>query len=155
MVNDFNNHQKFLDLAHKEAIKAFKKNEVPIGAVIVKDGKVIAKAHNNREKTQKFYGHAEFIAMKKANKKLNSWRLEDCDLYVTLEPCAMCAGAIIEARIKNVYFTTYDLKTGASGSIIDLFGFNLGYKVNVIKLDDDNRSQNLIKEFFKKIRNKN
>lgn len=147
-------HEKFLDLAHKEALKAYKKKEVPIGAIVVKDGVVIAKAHNNRERSQKFYGHAEFLALKKASKKLKSWRLDGCDLYVTLEPCAMCAGAIIQSRIKNVYFTTFDLKTGASGSIIDLFKFKLGYKVNVVKLDDLNRSENLIKDFFKKLRRK-
>lgn len=145
-------HQKYLDLAYEEALKAYKKGEVPVGAVVVKDGKVIAKAHNNREKNQKFYGHAEFLAMKKASKKLKSWRLDNLELYVTLEPCAMCAGAIIQSRIKNLYFTTRDLKTGASGSIIDLFDLKLGYKVNVYKLDDGNRSENLIKDFFKTIR---
>lgn len=147
-------HEKFLDLAHKEALKAYKKGEVPVGAVLVINNKVIAKAHNTREKSQKFYAHAEFLAIKKANKKLKTFRLNDASLYVTLEPCAMCAGAIIQSRIKNVYYTTKDLKTGASGSIIDLFEYPLGSKVNVKHLSDNGRSEKLLKNFFKELRNK-
>jgi tRNA(adenine34) deaminase len=89
------------------AYKAFKKDEVPIGAVIVKDGKVIAKAFNKREHGRDATAHAEILAIKKACKKLDDFRLLDCDMYVTLEPCVMCTGAILNARIKNVYFGAY------------------------------------------------
>ena len=93
--------EKFLKLALKEATKSYLQNEVPIGAVVVKDGKVIAKAHNTRNKTQNAINHAEVLAIAKACKKLKSWRLDTCDIYVTMEPCPMCAGAILNARIKN------------------------------------------------------
>ena len=144
----------YMDLAYEEALKAYEQGEVPVGAIIVYNNEVIAKAHNKREKLQKVYAHAEFLAIKEASEVLGSWRLNDCDLYITLEPCAMCAGAIIESRIKNVYFSTNDLKRGASGSIIDLFDLSLGYKVNVEKIDDLGKSQLLLKKFFKSLRNK-
>ena len=92
---------KFMNLAYKEAIKAKEKDEVPIGAVIVRDGKVIARAHNIKEKTNDPMGHAEILCIKKACKKVGDWYLKDCELYVTLEPCVMCVGAIINARIKR------------------------------------------------------
>ena len=95
---------KFLNEALIEAKKSLKKNEVPIGAVVVRDGKIISKGHNCREKKQNALMHAEIVAINKACKKLKSWRLEDCELYVTLEPCPMCAGAIANARIKKVVF---------------------------------------------------
>lgn len=94
----------FMAEAIKEAKKAYEKGEVPIGAVIVCDGKIISRGQNKREKSQNALHHAELIAIDKACKKLKSWRLENCDLYVTLEPCPMCAGAITNARIRNVYF---------------------------------------------------
>lgn len=144
----------YMNLAYEEALKAYEQGEVPVGAIIVYNNEVIAKAHNKREKLQKVYAHAEFLAIKEASEVLGSWRLNDCDLYITLEPCAMCAGAIIESRIKNVYFSTNDLKRGASGSIIDLFDLSLGYKVNVEKIDDLGKSQLLLKKFFKSLRNK-
>lgn len=95
-------------------------NDIPIGAVIVKDGKIIASAVNEREKNQRTGAHAEMLAIEKANKKLKNWRLNDCDIYVTLEPCPMCASAIIQARIKNVYFGAYDFMNGAFGSKSDM-----------------------------------
>ncbi|MGN1201050.1 MAG: nucleoside deaminase [Candidatus Caccovivens sp.] len=99
---------RFMEEAIKEANKAKLEEEVPIGAVIVKDGKIIAKAHNKREKTQNAIMHAELIAIDKACKKLKSWRLEDCHLYVTLEPCPMCAGAILNARISKIFYGAED-----------------------------------------------
>ena len=94
--------EKFMKEALKEARKAYEKDEVPVGAVIVKDGKIIARAHNLKE-TKKFATcHAEILAIEKASKKLDAWRLEDCEMYVTLEPCSMCAGALIQARLKKV-----------------------------------------------------
>lgn len=108
--------EKFMTLAIKEALKAKEKDEVPIGAVIVLDGKVIAKGHNQTEKTQIATKHAEIIAIEKANKKLKSWRLDGAEMYITVEPCAMCAGAIANARIKKVYFGAYEFKSGCAES---------------------------------------
>ena len=96
-------HLEYMELALSEAEKAFKSGEVPVGAVIVKKGKILAKTHNIKEKTRCSTNHAEILAIKKASKKLKNWRLDDCDIYVTLEPCPMCASAIKQARIKNVY----------------------------------------------------
>lgn len=107
---------KFMKLAIKEAQKGAKIDEVPIGAVIVRDGKVIAKAHNLTEKTQIATKHAEIIAIEKACKKLKSWRLDGAEIFVTIEPCPMCAGAIVNARIKKVYFGAYEKKSGSAES---------------------------------------
>ena len=108
----------------KEALKEAKKaeliDEVPIGCVIVKDDKIIARGHNQRETNQSPIGHAEIIAINKASKKLKSWRLEGCDIYVTLEPCIMCSGAIIQSRISKVYYGAFDPKGGALGSSINV-----------------------------------
>lgn len=112
--------EKFMKLAIKQAKLARQKDEVPVGCVIVQDGKVIASAHNLREKTQDATAHAEILCIKKACKKLGTFRLSDCQLYVTLEPCPMCAGAIINARIETVYFGAYDPKAGCCGTLINL-----------------------------------
>ena len=123
--------EKYMKLALKEAQKAYDKEEVPIGAIIVKDDKIIAKAHNLREIKNQTYAHAEMLAIEKACKKLNNWRLDGCDMYVTLEPCAMCAGAILNARIKNVYIATEEPRSGAVGSKINLFEeYNYNHKTN-------------------------
>ncbi len=108
--------KKFMIMAYKQAEKAKEKDEVPIGAVIVKDGKVISKGYNLVENTNKATAHAEIIAIEKACKKLKSWRLDGAEIYVTLEPCAMCAGAIANARIKKVYFGAYERKSGCAES---------------------------------------
>jgi len=107
---------KFMESALLEADKALKKDEVPIGAVIVLDGKIIARGHNEVEKTNLSTRHAEIIAIEKACKKLKSWRLDGAEMYVTLEPCPMCAGAIVNARIKKVYFGAYEPKSGSAES---------------------------------------
>ena len=106
-----------------EAKKAYMIAEVPVGAVIVYNNKIIARGHNTRETNQSVLGHAEINAIKKASKKIGSWRLEDCDIYVTLEPCPMCSGAIIQSRIKNLYFGAYDPKTGAAGGVLNLYDY--------------------------------
>lgn len=95
---------KFMKEAYKEALKAFKRNEVPVGAVIVTNNKIIAKAHNTRQRKKSVINHAEILAILKASKKIGDWRLNDCDLYVTLKPCSMCDVIIKESRIKKVYF---------------------------------------------------
>lgn len=111
---------KFMKAALKEADKAEKKEEVPIGCVIVKDGKIFTRAHNLRQTKRLATAHAETLAIEKACKKLGDWRLDDCELYVTLEPCAMCAGAIANARIKKVYFGAYEPKGGCAVSRFDI-----------------------------------
>jgi tRNA(adenine34) deaminase len=118
----------FMSLALKEAEKAAKKGEAPIGAVIVQDGKVISTAHNLREKKKNALYHAEILAIDKACKKLGGWRLPRCTLYVTLEPCPMCAGAIINSRIDRVVFGASDKKAGSTGSVIDLFSLEYNHK---------------------------
>src|SRR5208282_1239631 len=102
--------------ALKEAHKAARKGEVPVGAVVVKDGKIIGRGHNLTEKKQSALTHAELMAISQATKKLKSWRLVDCDLYVTLEPCTMCAGAIVLSRVRNLVYGTTDPKAGAVDS---------------------------------------
>ena len=119
--------EKFMKEALKEAQKAYEKLEVPVGCVVVKDGKIIARAHNLKETKYDTTKHAEILAIQKASKKLQSWRLIDCEMYVTLEPCSMCAGAIINSRIKKVYIGALDKKTGACGSVLNLFN---DYKFN-------------------------
>ena len=134
--------EKYMKLALKEAKKAYDKKEIPVGAVIVKDDKVIAKAHNLKELKNDTTKHAEIIAIQKASKKLNSWRLENCEMYVTLEPCSMCAGALIQSRIKKVYIGTMDYKTGACGSVLNLlkdFKFNLKEHFNSINTPIGNK----------------
>ena len=103
--------EKFMQEAIKEAQKAYRKLEVPVGAVIVKDGEIIARAHNFKETKFDTTKHAEILAIQKASKKLKSWRLIDCEMYITLEPCTMCAGAIINSRIKKLYIGTDDGKS--------------------------------------------
>ena len=111
---------KFMKAALKEAEKARESDEVPIGCVIVKDNKIIARAHNLRESSNLVMAHAEMLAISKANKKLKSWRLDGCDIYVTLEPCIMCAGALIQSRIAHIYYGAKDFKGGGLGSSIDV-----------------------------------
>ena len=123
---------KFMKEALKEAQKAYDKLEVPVGCVIVKDGKIIARAHNQKETKLDTTKHAEILAIQKASKKLESWRLLDCEMYVTLEPCPMCAGAIINSRIKKVYIGTKDEKTGACGSKLNLLeDYTFNHKVEI------------------------
>ncbi|NSW90164.1 MAG: nucleoside deaminase [Firmicutes bacterium] len=141
--------------AYKEALKAYKKEEVPIGAIIVKDNNIIARAHNERELKNDATLHAEISAIKKACKKLGLWRLNDCDMYVTLEPCVMCAGALIQARIRTVYIGTADPKAGAVGSVIDILGIEkFNHKVNVVYGIMEEECSSILKNFFKELREK-
>ncbi len=140
-------------LAIKEAQKAEMIDEVPIGAVIVKDGKVIARAHNKKESKNQATRHAEIEAIEKATKKVNNWWLEDCDIYVTLEPCAMCAGALINSRLRNIYFGAYDKKAGCCGSLYNLpvdVRFNHRLRVEGGILEEECAS--LLTNYFKKKR---
>lgn len=144
---------KFMKQALKEAKKAYEKLEVPVGAVIVKDGKIIARAHNLKETKIDTTKHAEILAIQKASKKLESWRLLDCEMYITLEPCSMCAGAIINSRIKKVYIGALDEKTGAAGSVLNLFeDYKFNHKVEVEKGVMQEECENILKNFFKMLR---
>lgn len=141
--------------ALKEAKKAYKKGEIPVGAVIVKDNKIIARAHNLKETKKDTTKHAEIIAIQKASKNIEAWRLIDCEMYVTLEPCSMCAGAILQARIKNLYIGAMDEKTGACGSVLNLLeDYKFNHKVEIQRgiLADD--CEYILKEFFKELRKK-
>ena len=145
--------EKFMKIALKEAKKAYDKEEIPVGAVIIKDGKVVAKAHNLKEQKKDTTKHAEIIAIQKASKKLDSWRLQDCEMYVTLEPCSMCAGALIQSRIKKVYIGTMDYKTGACGSVLNLlndYKFNHYVEIETGILADE--CEKILKDFFKELR---
>lgn len=145
--------EKFMKMALKEAKKAYEKLEIPVGAVIVKDGRVIAKAHNLKETKYDTTKHAEILAIQKASKKLESWRLLDCEMYVTLEPCSMCAGAIINARIKKLYIGTLDNKTGAAGSVLNLFeDYPFNHKVEIEKQIMQADCEKILKDFFKMLR---
>ena len=145
--------EKFMKIALKEAQKAYDKEEVPVGAVIVKEGKVIAKAHNLKEIKNDTTYHAEILAIKKASKKLNSWRLTDCEMYVTLEPCSMCAGALINSRISKLYIGTDDPKTGACGSVLNLLeDYKFNHKVEAEKGILKEECTEILKNFFKKLR---
>lgn len=137
--------------AFKEAKKAFKKNEVPVGAVIVKDDKIIAKAHNLRESKQNAICHAEILCIQKACKKLNSWRLDGAQMYVTLEPCAMCSGALTQARIGKVFFGAKDYKNGCVGSVFNLLEQNTTWKVKY-EYTNNEECSNILSLFFKELR---
>ena len=143
----------FMREALKEAKKAYKKLEIPVGAVIVKNGEIIARAHNIKEEKKDTTKHAEILAIQKASKKLETWRLNDCEMYVTLEPCPMCAGALIQSRIKKVYIGTMDEKTGACGSVLNLLeDFKFNHKVEVEKGILKEECEKILKEFFIKLR---
>ena len=145
--------EKFMKEALREAQKAYEKLEVPVGCVIVKDGKIIARAHNLKETKYDTTKHAEILAIQKASKKLKSWRLIDCEMYVTLEPCSMCAGAIINSRIKKVYIGAMDEKTGACGSVLNLFDdYTFNHKVELEAGIMIEECEKILKDFFKNLR---
>ena len=139
--------------AIKEAKKAYKKLEVPVGVVIVKDNKIIARAHNLKEEKKDTTKHAEIIAIQKASKKLGNWRLTDCEMYVTLEPCSMCAGALINSRIKKLYIGAMDSKAGAVGSVLNLLeDYEFNHKVEVKTNILEQECSNILQDFFKELR---
>lgn len=143
-----------MELATYLGCKAGLKGEIPIGAVIVKDGQIISKAYNKREKTQIATHHAEVLAIQKACKKLKSWRLDNCDIYVTLEPCPMCAGAILNARIKNLYYAVTDSNSGGI-TRFDMLNSTLNHTTKSFKLDEyEEENKTLIQNFFKEKRKK-
>lgn len=144
--------KEFMYEALKLARQAAENGEVPVGAVIVKDGKIIAKGKNEREAKQNALSHAEIEAINNACKKLGSWRLDDCEMYVTLEPCPMCAGAIINARIKTLVFGAYDPKAGSIDSVINLCDYPYNHKPEIYGGICEDECLEVLKDFFKKIR---
>ena len=144
----------YMQIATSLAYKACLKGEVPVGAVVVKNNKIISQAFNKREKNQIATHHAEILVIQKACKKLKSWRLDDCDIYVTLEPCPMCAGAIINARIKNLFFAVKDESSGGITKF-NILENTLNHTTNTIQLKEfEEENKLLIKNFFKEKRKK-
>ena len=146
----------FMREALKEAQKAYDQEEVPIGAVVVLNGEIIGRGHNLREKEQDATLHAEIKAIRQANQHLGSWRLEDCELFVTLEPCPMCSGAMILARMKKVIFGAFDPKAGTAGTFMNLLQdsrFNHQVEVEQGVLEEE--CQEILRSFFKGLRERN
>ena len=146
----------FMREALKEAQKAYDQEEVPIGAVVVLNGEIIGRGHNLREKEQDATLHAEIKAIRQANQYLGSWRLEDCELFVTLEPCPMCSGAMILARMKKVIFGAFDPKAGTAGTFMNLLQdsrFNHQVEVEQGVLEEE--CQEILRSFFKGLRERN
>ena len=147
---------KYMYAALQEAEKAISEDEVPVGCVIVYKSRIIGKGYNQTERLKDATAHAEMLALTAASNHIGNWRLDDCDIYVTLEPCIMCTGAMLLSRINNLYFAAFDPKFGACGSI-----YNLGedqkynHKLNVFSGIYSEESRNLLKTFFKIRRNKN
>ncbi len=143
----------YMQEALKEAQKALEEDEVPVGAVIVNDGQIIARGHNQIERLKDPTAHAEMIALTSATNFLNTKWLNQASLYVTIEPCSMCAGALVLARIKHIYFGAHDPKTGACGSILNIVNHNkLNHRIKVKSGILQEKSSILLKEFFKKKR---
>lgn len=146
----------FLEKAIEEAKKAITLDEVPVGAVIVKNNEIIASGYNLKESTNDPTAHAEIIAIRKAAKVLGSWRLSGCEMYVTLEPCTMCAGAIVQSRISKLYIGTYDPRAGGCGTVFNITqSDHLNHWVDVKWLYDEECSDLLQEFFYEKRRNKN
>lgn len=147
--------RQFMKAAIKQAQKAYEIDEVPIGCVIVHQDKIIARAYNKRIKDKSTLSHAEILAIRKACKKIGDWRLEDCTMYITLEPCPMCAGAIVQARIPRVVIGCMNPKAGCAGSVLDLFHVErLNHQVDLKICEGDIRNECslLMKSFFQKLR---
>jgi tRNA(adenine34) deaminase len=150
-----NNQEYYMAMALKEAAKAFEADEVPVGAIIVKDNQVLAKAHNQIKMLKDPTAHAEMIAITQAAATLENERLIDCDMYTTLEPCAMCAGALVLARIKRLFISSDDPKTGAAGSVFNIVSNdNLNHRIEVSRGALSDKSSLLMQEFFKNKRMK-
>lgn len=151
---NFSNIKYFMSLAIDEAYKAQKIDEVPVGAIITnKHGDILGKGFNTKEKEQIACNHAEILAITEASKRLGSWRLIDCNLYVTLEPCPMCMAALSQARIKNIYFGTYDPKGGAVSLGLDLHKDNrLNHKIGVYGGFNHLKCSKIVSDFFKQKR---
>ena len=147
--------EKYMKAAIREARKAYKLDEVPIGCVIVQQGKIIARGYNRRNTDKNTLAHAEMSAIKKASKKTGDWRLEDCTMYVTLEPCQMCAGAIVQSRLGKVVIGSMNPKAGCAGSVINLLQMKqFNHQVDMITGVLEDECSSMLSEFFKELREK-
>ena len=147
---------KYMTFAIEEAKKAEALGEVPIGAIVVYNGEVVGQGYNQRESAQQATAHAELLAIQEANEKLGRWRLEECQLFVTLEPCTMCSGAIVLARIPEVYYGASDVKSGTAGSLINLLDYEpLNHQAYVEKGILGEECSQMLKDFFKDLRKRN
>lgn len=154
-MSEKNTAEKYMKEAMKQAKKAYKLEETPIGCVIIYEDKIIARAYNKRNLKKSTLAHAELLAIEKASKVLGDWRLEDCTMYITLEPCPMCAGAIVQARVKKVVIGSMNPKAGCAGSVINLLqneGFNHQVEIVTGVLEDE--CSVMMKNFFKELRQK-
>ncbi|EGW36098.1 tRNA adenosine(34) deaminase TadA [Desulfosporosinus sp. OT] len=146
-------HQDWMQLALVQAQMAFEQGEVPIGAIIVHDGQVIAAAHNEKELRNDPTAHAEVLVIQRATEALGSWRLSDAVLYVTLEPCPMCAGAILQSRLKQLVYGAMDLKGGATGSVMNVLDYKLwNHRVDIVAGVLEEECVDILKMFFRKLR---
>ena len=146
-------HEKYMDKAILQARRAYENGDVPIGCVIVYEGKIIARGFNKRNLKKTTLAHAEILAIEQASRKLGDWRLEECTMYVTLEPCQMCAGAIVQARIPNVVIGCMNPKAGCAGSIINLLDMKqFNHRVNVIRGIRQQECSDMMKNFFRDLR---
>lgn len=148
------NDEFFMDRAIDLARQAAEEGEVPVGAVVIKDGKIVGTGRNRREKGKNALAHAEIEAIDEACRTLGGWRLWQCDMYVTLEPCPMCAGAIINSRIKRLVYGASDMKAGSCGSVVDLFSIGYNHKPEVVAGLKKDECAQMLSDFFKSLRNK-
>lgn len=149
-------HIKYMKEALKQAKKAYALGEVPIGCVIVYEDKIIARGYNRRNTDKNTLAHAEITAINRASKKMGDWRLEDCTLYVTLEPCQMCAGAIVQSRITNVVMGCMNPKAGCGGSVLNILEMpEFNHQVNVVRGVMEEECSQILQDFFKELRIRN
>lgn len=149
-------HEKYMNAAIKQAKKAYDLGEVPIGCVIVHEGKIIGRGYNRRNTDKNTLAHAEITAINKASKKIGDWRLEECTLYVTLEPCQMCAGAIVQARIAEVVMGCMNPKAGCGGSILNILEMpEFNHQVKVVRGVLEESCSQILKDFFAELRERN
>lgn len=147
--------EKYMKMAIAQAKKAWKIDEVPIGCVIVFQDKVIARGYNRRNTDKNTLSHAELNAIRKASRKLGDWRLDDCEMYITLEPCQMCSGAIVQSRIKKVYIGCMNPKAGCAGSVLNLLQVEkFNHKVIIENGILEEECSNMLKSFFRELREK-
>lgn len=155
-LDEINLDQKYMKDAYRQAKKAYALGEVPIGCVIVHDGKVIGRGYNRRNTDKNTLAHAEITAIKRASKIIGDWRLEDCTMYVTLEPCQMCAGAIVQARIPRVVMACMNPKAGCAGSILNILDMpEFNHQVEAVRGVMEEECAALLKTFFKELRIRN
>jgi len=148
-----NKYDKYMKEAIRQAMKAYALNEVPIGCVIVYQDTIIARGYNRRNTDHNTLSHAELNAIRKASKKLGDWRLEECTMYITLEPCQMCAGAIVQARVSNVVIGSMNAKAGCAGSVLNLLDMpEFNHQVNVTYKVMEEECSSMLSKFFKELR---